>query len=104
MSSARLIIFYICADFHENILKTSELWSRHDFTMKFTTGHNSINNEGGVAKFVFCISSDHYRPSCDPKASTKQGHIPAGSRRRSENIHLGIIEIIHLEISEASVR
>ena len=22
-------------------------------------------------------------PSCDPKASTKQGHIPAGSRRRN---------------------
>ena len=30
------------------------------FTMKFTTEHNSINNKDGVAKFVFCVSSDHF--------------------------------------------
>ena len=29
------------------------------FIMKFTIGHNSINNVGGVTVLVFCTSSDH---------------------------------------------
>ena len=29
------------------------------FTLKFTKGHNSVNNVGGVTRLVFCTSSVH---------------------------------------------
>ena len=29
------------------------------FTLKFTKGHNSVNNVGGVTVLVFCTLSDH---------------------------------------------
>ena len=45
-------MFYICTNFSKNIPKSLELLNNHDFTLRFTKGHNSINNVGG-----FMVSS-----------------------------------------------
>ena len=34
--------------------RVSDLLSGHDFILKYTKGHNSVNNVGGVTVFVFC--------------------------------------------------
>ena len=51
-------MFSICTSFHDNISKVLELFSGHDFTLKFTKGHNSVNNVSEVMVLVFCTSSD----------------------------------------------
>ena len=49
----------------------------------FFSNKVSLNFCCMCSKTNYCGQTE---PSCDPKASTKQGHIPAGSRRRSDVI------------------
>ena len=53
-------MFYISATFYENISNGFiGIKSRDIFTLKFSKGHNSVNNVGGVTVLVFCMLSDH---------------------------------------------
>ena len=45
------MMFYICTKFHENISKGFRV------IRKFSKGHNTVKNVGGVPVFVLCIAS-----------------------------------------------
>ena len=55
-SAHHLMTLFICTKLQENISKVSELISTH--ILKFSKGHNSIKNVGGVMVLVLFILFD----------------------------------------------
>ena len=57
LSAHHLMTLYICTMFQENIYKGFRVIEQ--YILKFTKGHNSIKNVGGVTVFVLCTSPDN---------------------------------------------
>ena len=55
-SAHHLMTLYICTKFQETICKGFTVISGH--ILKFTKGHNSIKNVGGVTVLVLCTLPD----------------------------------------------
>ena len=52
-------MLHICAKFHENISKGFRVTELTQFLIsKFSKGHHSIKNVGGVMVLVLCLLSD----------------------------------------------
>ena len=60
ISAPHLVMFYICAKFHEIILNGIKIieWTRFLY-QKITKENNSAKNVGGVTVFHLCTSSGH---------------------------------------------
>ena len=74
ISACRLVMLYICAEFHEMILNGIKVIERTRFNylkryqsyradtisiQKITKGNNSAKNVGGVTVVNLCMSSGH---------------------------------------------
>ena len=60
ISACRLVMLYICAEFHEIILNGIKVIERTLFLYrKITKGNNSAKNVGGVTVVYLCTSSGH---------------------------------------------
>ena len=53
-----LMMVYISTKFHENILGGIKVIQNHGFHQKFSKGHNSVRNVGGVTVLLLCTLSD----------------------------------------------
>ena len=52
-------MLYVCTKFHENISKSFRVTElTHFFISKFSNGHDSVKNVGGVMVLVLCLLSD----------------------------------------------
>ena len=52
-------MLYICTQFHENISKGFRVTELTQFLIyKFSKGHHSLKNVGGVMVLVLCLLSD----------------------------------------------
>ena len=58
ISLYHLVMLSICAKFLETSQRGSELLSGYISLLKFSKGHNSVKNVGGVMVLVLCKSSD----------------------------------------------
>ena len=53
-------MLYICTKFHENISKGFRVTELTQFlTSKFSNGHHSVKNVGGVMVLVLCLKPDN---------------------------------------------
>ena len=60
ISARRLVMHYICAKFHEIILKRYQSYRADTISiLKITKGNNSAKNVGGVTVLYLCSSSGH---------------------------------------------